>query len=48
MKLSQSLILNSQSNNDQDMVYLRQIQELVEKNEKMIKEQEMVKIGMIK
>ena len=30
------------------MVYLRQIQELVEKNEKIIKEQEQVKVGMIK
>lgn len=35
LKLSQSLIL---SNNDQDTVYLKQIQELVYKNEKIIKE----------
>lgn len=47
-KLSQSLILSSQNNNDQDMVYLKQIQALVEKNEKMIKEQEQIKLGIIK
>lgn len=32
--------MNSTANSEQDTVYLKQIQELVYKNEKMIKEQE--------
>lgn len=48
LKLSQSLIMSSQNNNDSDLAYLKQIQELVEKNEKMVKEQEQVKLAIIK
>ena len=40
--------MSSQNNNDSDLAYLKQIQELVEKNEKMVKEQEQVKLAIIK